>query len=317
MRHDPDGPRALAARLPDWMGAWDAAVRGLLSERPDGSPGPLRPPAPVALGLAAAAALALLALAGRAGLHPWLALAFLAFAALYLSLVPLWALRRPFGPGGWRTDAEESADLAEAAARSLRAWEETASRAVAAWHVAREAAIRDLEPLAARDPEAAAALARIRALVPPVAPVAGVDVGPLRRAASTPLTPLPSLDGWGAVAGGVVYLARRTTFTLGEVLVILAGVAVVPPTLFLAIDGLAGAVACAVVPAGSCAAPETVRNLLALGVMSLAGLGLLWRLVTRTRVDCPACGTLVRVPRLAPRARCHGCGRRVWVQWRR
>ena len=44
---------------------------------------------------------------------------------------------------------------------------------------------------------------------------------------------------------------------------------------------------------------------------SLAGLALLWRAVTRTRFDCPACGTQVGVPRLAPHGRCHGCQRRI------
>ena len=87
---------------------------------------------------------ALVAVVARVGPSPWLPLAFLAFAGLYLALVPVGALRRPFGPGGRKTDAEDAADLAEAAARSLLAWEETASRAVAAWHLARETVLAKL-----------------------------------------------------------------------------------------------------------------------------------------------------------------------------
>ena len=124
----------------------------------------------------------------KVGPHPLLPAMFLAFAVLYLSLVPLRALRRPFGPGGRRSDADDAADLAEAVARSRRAWEETASRAVAAWHLARATSIRTLEPLADADPAARAALERIRALVPPVAPIPEVDVGVLRRPATSPLT---------------------------------------------------------------------------------------------------------------------------------
>ena len=98
---------------------------------------------------------------------------------------------------------------------------------------------------------------------------------------------------------------------------VLAGVAVVPPSVFLAIDGLAGAVTCAVLPANVCTEPQAARNLLLLATMALAGLALLWRIATRTRFDCPACGTQVAVSRLARHGRCHGCGRRVWVQWRK
>ena len=150
-----------------------------------------------------------------------------------------------------------------------------------------------------------------------MAPLPGFDVGALRRAASSPLTALPSLDGWGAVSGGVVYMARRKPFTLGEVLVVVAGVAVVPPTVFLAIDGVAGVVTCAVLPPAECREPAAARNLLVLAMMSLAGLALLWRVATRTRLDCPACGSQVAVSRLARSGRCHGCGRRVWVSWRK
>ncbi|MGB8929904.1 MAG: hypothetical protein WCC48_01505 [Anaeromyxobacteraceae bacterium] len=310
-------PRALAARLPDWMGAWDAAVRGLLAERPGGVPGRLRAFSVTGIGLAAAMLAALAAVVARVGPHPFLLVMFLAFAVLYFSLVPLRSLGRPFGPGGRRTDADDADDLAEAAARSRRAWEETASRAVAAWHLARETSLLKLEPLAATDPEARGAMERIRALVPPVAPLPGIDVGTLRRAASSPLTELPSLAGWEGVAGGVVYVARRKPFTLGEVLVVVTGVAVVPASLFLSIDGVAGVVACAVIPSATCSGAESSRNLFLLGMISLAGIAILWRLVTRTRLDCPACGSLVAVPRLAPHGRCHGCGRRVWVQWRR
>lgn len=310
-------PRSAAARLPDWMGAWDAAVRGLLAERPDAVTGRLRPFSLTGVGLAAAMLAALAAVVARMGPHPFLLVMFLAFAILYVSLVPLRSLGRPFGPGGRRTDADDDADLAEAAARSRRAWEETASRAVAAWHLARATALQHLEPLAEDDLEARGAMERIRALVPPVAPLPGIDVGTLRRAASSPLTELPSLAGWEGVAGGVVYVARRKPFTLGEVLVVVAGVAVVPPSIFLSIDGVAGVVACAVLPAEACSGAETSRNLFILGMISLAGVAILWRLVTRTRLDCPACGSLLALPRLAPHGRCHGCGRKVWVQWRR
>jgi hypothetical protein len=310
------GSRSLAQRVPDWMGAWDAAVRGLLAERPGTSPDVLRPLSPLGLGIGLGLLAALVAAVARVGPHPLLPLMVLAFAVLYFALVPLASLRRPFGPGGRKTDAADAADLAEAAAQSLRAWEETASRAVAAWHLARETSLGKLEPLAATDDEARAALERIRALVPPVAPLPGFDVGSLRRAASSPLTVLPSLEGWGAVSGGVVYMARRRPFTLGEVLVVVAGVTAVPPTVFLAIDGVAGVVTCAVLPPDACREPGAARNLFLLAMMSLAGLALLWRVATRTHLDCPACGSQVAVSRLARHGRCHGCGRRVWVQWR-
>lgn len=317
MQHDHGGGRTPAARLSDWMSAWDAAVRGLLAERPGGAPDAIRPFSPTGLALGAAMIAALVAVVAKAGPHPFLLVMFLAFATLYASLLPLRELLRSHGIGGRKPDPEEEADLAQAATRSLRAWEETASRAVAAWHLARETAIGALEPLSEEDPEAALALAQIRALVPPAAPLPGVDVGALRRVATTPLTSLPSLDGWGAVAGGVVYMARRKPFTLGEVLVVVAGIAVVPPSLFLSIDGVAGMVACAVAPAAGCEGTEAARNLFLLGMMALTGLALLWRAVTRTRFECPACGTQVSIPRLAPKGRCHGCSRRVWVQWRR
>jgi hypothetical protein len=310
-------PRTLAARLPDWMGAWDQAVRSLLAERPGEVAGRLRPFSVAGAALALAMVAALAAVVAKVGPHPFLPVMFLAFVILYFSLVPLGALRRPFGPGGRRGDAEDAADLAEAAARSRRAWEETASRAVAAWHVARETALRKLEPLAESDPEARAAAERIRALVPPVAPLPGLDEGTLRKAASTPLTELPSLAGWEGMSGGVIYVARRKPFTLAEVLVVVAGVAVVPPSLFLSLDGVAGVVACAVLTDHACTGTGAAGRLFVLGMMSLTGLAVLWRLVTRTRFDCPACGTQVGVPRLAPHGRCHGCQRRIWVQWRR
>lgn len=309
--------RTPASRLAEWMGAWDAAVRGLLAERPGHAPDPLRPFSPAGVGLAVAMLAALAAVLVKVGPHPFLPVMFLAFAVLYLALVPLDDLLRRLGFRGRRLDAAELTDLAEAAAQSLGAWEETASRAVAAWHLAREAALHALEPLARSDAGARAAAAKIRALVPPVAPVPGVDVGALRRAASTPLTQLPSLDGWGAVTGGVVYMARRKPFTLGEALVVVCGIAAVPASLFLAIDGAAEVVSCAVVPAAACAGSPAGRNLFLLGVMSLAGVAVLWRAVTRTRVECPACGARVAIPRLAPQGRCHGCGRRVWVSWRK
>lgn len=311
------GARTPASRLADWMGAWDAAVRGLLAERPGQAPDVLKPLSPTGIGLAVAMLAALVAVLAKVGPHPFLSVMFLAFVVLYLAMVPAEDLLRRLGIRGRKLDAAELTDLAEAAAQSLRAWEETASRAVAAWHLARETALRALEPLAGSDPAAERAAARIRALVPPVAPLPGVDVGPLRRAASTPLTQLPSLDGWGAVTGGIVYMARRKPFTLGEALIVTCGIAVVPASLFLAIDGAAEVVTCAIVPAAKCTGSTAGRNLFLLGVMSLAGVAVLYRAVTRTRVECPACGKQVWIPRLAPQGRCHGCGRRVWVTWRK
>lgn len=317
MSYESAGPRTTASRLPEWMGAWDSAVRGLLAERPGTAPDVLRPLSPTGIGLAVAMLAALVAVLAKVGPHPFLPVMFLAFAILYVALVPLQELLRQAGLRARRPDAAELVELAEAAAQALRAWEETASRAVAAWHLARETTLQALEPLAETDPGARAAADRIRALVPPVPPLPGVDVGTLRSAASTPLSQLPSLDGWGAVTGGVVYMARRKPFTLGELLVVVCGVAVVPPSVFLAIDGVAGVVACAVVTTPECAGFAPARNLFLLGMMSLTGLAVLWRAVTRTRVECPACGQMVGIPRLAPRGRCHGCSRRVWVQWRR
>jgi hypothetical protein len=310
---DHAGQRSPPARLLDWMGAWDEAVRGLLAERPDPTPGMPRPFSFVGVAIAAVMVVALVAVVARVGPHPFLLVMFIAFASLYAAVVPLPLLLRPLGFGISKADA---ADLIEAAARARQAWAETASRAVAAWHVAREAVLRKLDPMVLADSEARAAAERIRAMVPPVAPIAGVDVGALRAAASMPLTPLPTLEGWGAVAGGIVYLARRKPFTMGEVAVVVVGVASVPPAVFLAIDGAASVVTCALVPASACAQPEAGRNLFLLGMISLTGIVLLWRLVTRTRFQCPACASLVAIPRLAPNGLCHGCGRRVWVQWR-
>jgi hypothetical protein len=119
------------------------------------------------------------------------------------------------------------------------------------------------------------------------------------------------------VAGGVVYLARRKPFTIEEVVVVVLGVFTVPPAIFFAIDGAAEAVTCALVPPDQCANPDAGRNLFLLGMVALTGVVLLWRAVTRTRIECPACQTLVAIPRLAPNGRCGGCGRRVWVHWRR
>jgi hypothetical protein len=308
------GNRSPAARILDWMTAWDAAVRGLLAERPDPTPGMPRPFSPAGVALATAMFAALVAVVAQVGPHPFLLVMFLAFASLYAALVPLPVLLRPLGFGVRKADA---ADLAEAVGRAREAWEETASRAVGAWHVAREAALRKLDPLVLGDSEARAAAERIRGMAPPLAPIPGVEVGVLGDAASSPLAPLPALEGWGAVAGGVVYLARRKPFTIGEVVVVVAGVAAVPPSVFLAIDGAANVVTCALVPADACGHPEAGRNLFLLGMISLTGLVLLWRLVTRTRFQCPACATLVAIPRLAPNGRCHGCGRRVWVKWRK
>lgn len=316
MPHETAGARTPASRLADWMAAWDGTVRALLAERPGAAPDVLRPLSPTGIGLAIGMLAALVAVLAKVGPHPFLPVMFLAFAVLYLALVPLDDLLRHLGLRGRKLDAAELTELAEAAAQSLRDWEETASRAVAAWHLARESALRALEPLAESDPAAPAAAARIRALVPPVAPLPEIDVGPLRRAASTPLTQLPSLDGWGAVTGGVVYMARRKPFTTAELLVVLCGVTVVPPSLFLAIDGVADVVTCAVVPAAACSGAAG-RRLFLLGSLSIAGVAVLWRAVTRTRVDCPACGGRVGIPRLAPQGRCHGCGRRVWVSWRK
>lgn len=317
MSEENGGPRSLAQRLPDWMGAWDEAVRGLLAERPGSSPDVLKPFSPLGLGVGAAMLVALVAALAKLGPHPFLPVMFLAFAALYVSLLPLALLRRPFGPGGRRTDAADAADLAEAAAQAKRAWAETASRAVAAWHLARETTLAKLEPLAEEDEEARLAIARIRALVPPVAPLPDVDVGTLRRAASSPLTELPSLAGWDAVSGGVVYMARRKPFTLGEVLVVIAGVAAVPPSIFLAIDGVASVVTCAVLPEAACKDPAAARNLFLVAIMALTGLVLLWRVATRTHFECPACGSQVGISRLARHGRCPGCQRRVWVSWRK
>ena len=308
------GPRSTAGRVLDWMRAWDAAVRGLLAERPDPTPGMPRPFSPAGIALSVAMFVALVAVVARVGPHPFLLVMFLAFASLYAALVPLPLLLRPLGFGVPKSDA---ADFAAAAAQAQRDWEETASRAVAAWFVARDAALRRLDPMVMADSEARAAAELVRSLRPPVAPTPGVDVGALLEAASHPLTPLPSLEGWGAVAGGIVYLARRKPFTFGEVLVVVAGVAAVPPAVFLSIDGAATVVTCALVPADACAHPEAGRNLFLLGMISLTGMVLLWRLVTRTRFQCPACGTLVSIPRLAPNGHCHGCGRRVWVKWRK
>jgi hypothetical protein len=307
------GLRPPAGRLLDWMGAWDGAVRGLLDERPDPTPGLPRAFSFVGMAVAGAMLLALVAVVARVGPHPFLLVMFLAFVSLYAALVPLPLLLRPLGFGVSKADA---ADLAEAAVQARQAWEETASRAVAAWHVAREAVLRKLDPMVLTDSEARSAAERIRAMVPPIAPIGGIEVGELLDAASNPLSPLPTLEGWGAVAGGVVYLARRKPFTMGEVVVVVVGVASVPPSVFLAIDGAASVVTCALVPADACAQPEAGRNLFVLGMISLTGLLLLWRLVTRTRIQCPACATLVGVPRLAPHGQCPGCRRRVWVQWR-
>jgi hypothetical protein len=188
---------------------------------------------------------------------------------------------------------------------------------VAAWHLAREATLDVLDPLVLSDSEARAAAERVRSLISPQAPLPGLDVGALRAAASAPLSPIPTLEGWGAIAGGVVYVARRKPFTFAELVVVVLGVATVPPSVFLAIDGAASVVACAVLPAGSCPDPNAGRNLFLLGMIALTGLVILWRTVTRTQLDCPACGASVAVPRLAPHGRCHGCRRRVWVQWRR
>ncbi|HEY6100794.1 MAG TPA: hypothetical protein VIW03_15255 [Anaeromyxobacter sp.] len=308
------GTRTQASRLLAWMNAWDLGVRGLLAERPDPTPGASRPFTPAGIVLAAVMLAACVAVVARVGPHPFLLVMFLAFATLYFALVPARLLLRPLGAGA---RGDESADLREAAARSREAWAETASRAVAAWHLAREAALRQLDPLVLSDSEARAAAERIRSLVPPAAPIPGTEVGALRAAASTPLTPLPALEGWGAVAGDVVFLARRKPFTIGEVVVVVVGVLAIPPAVFLAIDGAAAVVACAVVPEGPCANPEAGRNLFLLGMISLTGVVMLWRAVTRTRVECPACRTLVGIPRLAPHGRCQGCSRRVWVQWRR
>lgn len=311
--HSNPGSRSAASRLAAWMDAWDLAARGLLAEKAGSLPGDLKPFSAAGIGLAVAMLVAMIAVVAKAGPHPFLLVMFLAFASLYFALVPARLLLRPLATR--KGDSTEAADRAEASARYREAWEETASRAVAAWHVARQAALRELELLAPMDAEARAAVARIRAMVPPVAPREGVDLGALRDAASRPLTPLPSLAGWGAVAGGIVYLARRKPFTLGELLVVLLGVAAVPPAIFLAIDGAAAVTACAVLPA-DCAQPNSGRNLFLLGMIALTGLVILWRVATRTRFDCPACGTAVGIPRLAPHGRCHGCGRRVWVQWR-
>jgi hypothetical protein len=300
------------------MDAWDSAARGLLAEQAGSLPGEVKPFSPAGIGLAVTMFVAMVAVVARVGPHPFLLVMFLAFATLYFALVPARLLLRPLRLAGRKVDPEEAADLAEAAARSREAWEESASRAVAAWHAAREAALEVLAPLEAKDAEARAAAQHLRALVPPVAPRPDVRLGPgpLREAATTPLAPIPSLEGWGAVAGGVVYVARRKPFTLGEVLVVVLGVSAVPPSIFLAIDGAATVTACAVLPT-ACAQPGAGRNLFLLGMISLTGFVVLWRVVTRTRIDCPACGSLVAVPRLAPHGRCHGCGRRVWVQWRR
>ena len=313
MSREHAGPRPPAGRLLDWMGAWDDAVRGLLAERPGPTPGMPRPFSLAGVAVAIAMFVALVAVIARVGPHPFLLVMFLAFASLYAALVPLPLLLRPLGFGVSKQDA---ADLVEAAARARQSWEETASRAVAAWHLAREAVLGKLDPMVFTDSEARSAAERIRAMVPPLAPIAGVEVGALRATASTPLTPLPTLEGWGGVAGGIVYLARRKPFTMGEVAVVVVGVVSVPPSVFLAIDGAAGVVTCALVPANACAQPEAGRNLFLLGMIALTGLVLLWRLVTRTRFQCPACATLVAIPRLAPNGLCHGCGRRVWVQWR-
>ena len=296
------------------MDAWDLAARGLLAERAGSLPGDLRPLSPIGVGLVVTAVASMAAVVARVGPHPFLLVMFVAFAALYFALVPARLIVRPLRRR--KADPQEAADLAEAAARSRAEWEESASRAVAAWHAAREAALDKLEPLAGNDEEARAAVERIRAMVPPVAPRSGVDLGPLAEAATTPLSPIPSLEGWGAVAGSVVYVARRKPFTLGEVMVVILGVLAVPPSIFLAIDGAASVTACAILPE-ACAQPQAGRNLFLLGMIALTGFVVLWRVVTRTRLDCPACGAAVAVPRLAPRGRCHGCGRRVWVQWRR
>ncbi len=296
------------------MTAWDDAVRGLLVERPGEVPGAVRPVSVTGLGVAAVMLAAMAAVIARAGPSPFLLVMFLAFASLYFALVPARLLLRPLGFG---RQAGEAADLKEAASRANRAWEEIASRAVAAWYLARESVLHKLDPSVLSDSEARAAADRIRALVPPQAPVPGLDVGSLREAASSPLSPIPALEGWGAIAGGVVYLARRKPFTFSEVAVVVLGVATVPPSIFLAIDGAASVVACAVLPPGACVDPNAGRNLFLLGMVALTGLVILWRAVTRTRLDCPACGASVAVPRLAPHGRCHGCHRRVWVQWRR
>ena len=306
------GPRTDPSRHLAWMNAWDLAVRGLLAEQPGALP---REPAPAsATGFAVAAVMvaALAAVTARAGPHPFVLVMFLAFTTLYFALIPARLLLRPLGVGRLKGEA---ADLREAATRAHRAWEETASRAVAAWHLAREATLDVLDPLVLSDSEARAAAERVRSLVAPQAPLPGLDVGPLRAAASAPLSPIPPLEGWGAIAGGVVYVARRKPFTFAELVVVVLGVATVPPSVFLAIDGAASVVACAVVPA--CPDPDAGRNLFLLGMIALTGLVVLWRTVTRTRLDCPACGASVAVPRLAPHGRCHGCRRRVWVQWRK
>jgi hypothetical protein len=311
---EPSGTRTHAPRVLAWMLAWDGAVRGLLAERPDPTPFAPRPFSPAGIGLAAAMFVAMVAVVAQVGPHPFLLVMFLAFAILYAALVPLPLLLRPLGIGVPRAELD---DLAEAAARSLRDWEETASRAVAAWHVARGAALAQLDPLVLDDADARGAAERIRQLVPPPAPRPDVEVGELRTAAASPLTSLPSLEGWTGVAGGVVYLARRKPFTLQELLVVVAGVATVPPALFLAIDGAAAVVTCALVPANACAHPDSGRNLFVVGMVALTGLVLLWRLVTRTRFECPVCRTLVGIPRLAPHGKCPGCSRRIWVKWRR
>jgi len=308
------GSRSQPARILDWMMAWDGAVRGLLAERPGATPHVAPAFSPASLAVAATMVVALGAAVAKVGPHPFLLVMFVAFGALYVALVPLPLLLRPLGFGIRKTD---QADLAEAAGLALHAWLETASRSVAAWHLAREATLRKLDPLVLADSEARAAAELIRMLVPPTAPLPGVPVGALQDPASTPLSPLPSLEGWSGVSGGIVYLARRKPFTLGEVLVVVAGVTMVPPAVFLAIDGAASVVTCAVLPPDACAEPQAGRKLFLLGMVALTGLVLLWRLVARTRFECPACGSLVTIPRLAPHGRCQGCRRRVWVQWRR